>query len=139
MTYQRNIAISSGPLPQQHVLDDVLPEPVIRIQVDAGDEAGDEDDRGAADQLLLIRPVDLLELGPGLLEEADAGRARTDRVAALGTRLPRLLVPLLHRRGRRTRGRGSGAGEGRLLLRAALTALLAGRARHYRVSRCRVW
>jgi hypothetical protein len=61
-----------SPLSQQYVFDDVFPQPVVRVQVDAGDETRHEDDGGAADQLLLIRPLDLMQLGPGLAEEANA-------------------------------------------------------------------
>jgi hypothetical protein len=71
---------------QQQVLDDELPHLVVEVQVGAGDETGDDDDGGAADQLLLSRPLDLLQLRPGLLEEADAGGAGADLVAALATR-----------------------------------------------------
>src|SRR5882757_7960644 len=82
-----------------------LPDLVNQIEVDARDEAGDDDDGGAADQLLLIRPLDLLQLRPGLLEEADTGRPGPDLVATLGARLGRLPRRLLLG-GRARPGRG---------------------------------
>src|SRR4051812_28672471 len=120
------------------MLDDELPHLVVQVQVGTGDEAGDDDDGGAADQLLLSWPFDLLQLCPGLLEEADAGGAGADLVAALATRGGRLSRRLLLG-GRARPGRGP---ERRRAfgLRAALAALLTGRAGHYyRVSRCSVW
>src|SRR5256885_14096631 len=87
------------------MLDDELPHPVVQIQVGAGDEAGDDDDGGAADQLLLPRPFDLLQLRPGLLDEADARNAWPDVVAALAARLGRLPRRLLLG-GRARPGRG---------------------------------
>src|SRR3954447_11419967 len=111
------------------MLDDELPHLVVQVQVSTGDEAGDDDDGGAADQLLLSRPFDLLQLCPGLLEEADAGGAGADLVAALATRGGRLSRRLLLG-GRARPGRGP---ERRRAfgLRAALAALLTGRAGHY--------
>src|SRR3954470_3615034 len=131
------------------MLDDELPHLVVQVQVSTGDEAGDDDDGGAADQLLLSWPFDLLQLCPGLLEEADAGGAGADLVAALATRGGRLSRRLLLG-GRARPGRGAerlralvprgargarlGRGpEGRRPcgLRAALAPLLTGRAGHY--------
>ena len=52
------------------MLDESPEDLVGEEQVDADHEAGDQDDDGALDQLLLARPLDLLELGPGLPDEA---------------------------------------------------------------------
>src|SRR4029079_4086712 len=92
-----------SPLSKQDVLDEAAKELVRQEQVEARDEAGDEDDRGALDQLLLARPVDLLELAPRLGDEAPDAPARG--TAALTRRLRGL--------GRRRTGR-------RLALRRAL-------------------
>src|SRR5215469_5776139 len=115
-------------LAEEEVLDEVLPQLVVQPEVGTGDEARDDHDGGAADHLLLVRPLDLVELGPGLLEEADAGNARADVVAALALRLGRLRARLLL--GRRL---GPGGRPDRRCprgLRAAQAALLTGRARH---------
>jgi hypothetical protein len=66
MTYHWNMR-----LPQEDVLDDALPDFVVHVQVEADDHARDQDDGGAGDRLRLRRPVDLLELGIGLSDEAE--------------------------------------------------------------------
>src|SRR5436190_18022008 len=65
ITYQRNMA----PLPDQDVLDEIGPDAVVGVEVHADENAGDEDDRGAAHDFLLRRPLNLLELGDRLLDE----------------------------------------------------------------------
>src|SRR5438552_11050879 len=77
MTYQRNIG-----LPQEDVLHE-MPERLIRHpEVEADDRAGDQHDGHALDHLALVRPLDLLQLGDRLGDEAlaaasgDASRAR---------------------------------------------------------------
>src|ERR1051325_2459394 len=62
-------------LPEQDLLHDVLPELVVQIQVDPDDDAGDEHDDGALDHLVLRRPLDLLQLGPRLLDEPEEAAA----------------------------------------------------------------
>src|SRR5919201_6900570 len=84
MTYQRNIG--DPLLPQEDVLDDALPDEVVRVQVDADDEARDEDDGGALDHLRLVRPLDLLQLAPGLGDEPARPAARGPALAALALR-----------------------------------------------------
>jgi len=66
------------------VLDEPLEDLIRRVEVDAHDQAGDEDDDGALDDLRLGRPLDLLQLGPGLEGEAAAARARNAALASLG-------------------------------------------------------
>jgi hypothetical protein len=56
-------------------LDEAPEDLVGEEQVRARDQTGDEDDGGALDQLLLAGPVDLLQLGPRLADEALAARA----------------------------------------------------------------
>src|SRR5581483_6526659 len=117
MTYQRNI----WPLLDQEAVDEVLPDLVVRPEISADDEAGDEDDDCALDQLLLPRPLDLLQLGDGLPEEAERapagafGRRARARAAAVAGAVGR-------DRGRARRCAAPGRGR----LRAALAPLLAG-------------
>src|SRR5215467_8679985 len=72
-------------LPQEDVLDEATEQLVAQEQVQTRDEAGDEDDRGALDQLLLSGPVDLLQLAPRLGDEAPDASAR--RAVAVARRL----------------------------------------------------
>src|SRR3954465_6741208 len=60
ITYQRNIRSS---LSQHDVLDQVLPELIVGPEVGTDDHAGDDHDRGPAHDRLLVRPLDLLQLG----------------------------------------------------------------------------
>src|SRR5581483_379504 len=123
ITYQRNMRSS---LSQQHVLHDVFPDLVVHPQEEADDRAGDQDDRGAADDGLLVGPLDLAELGERLLDEDP----RTEAVP-LGLLAPRApLAPALGlgaaARGRPCRAAGRRAPcEGRFLLRAPGAPLLA--------------
>src|SRR5207245_1936818 len=89
-------------LSQQEVLDDALEHLVEAPEIEADDDAGDQDDCGARDHLLLVRPVDLLQLAPGLGEEAArAGARKRARLRRLGTRLgDRPAHPLPGRRAR---------------------------------------
>jgi hypothetical protein len=132
ITYQRNISDPLRSAAEQDALDEWLEHEVGDVQVRADDSAGNEDDDGAGHDLALPRPIDLLQLGPALGDEAAASTASP---AAPGLRLRRL---------------GGGANLGLtaaspladalalgLLLFAA--ALLAGAPGHsYLVSRCTV-
>src|SRR5207245_1589746 len=81
------------------------------------------------DDRLLVRPLDLLELGDGLLDETEGARARD--VPLLGARPARLGVAA--RRGpRRRTAWGRPAREGRFLLRAPRAPLLTRLSRHAR-------
>src|SRR5215470_224137 len=110
------------------MLDYALPHLVVQPQEGADDEARDDDDGRAADHGLLIRPFDLLELGVGLLEEADAGDARPNVVAALAARLGGLSLRLVLCRRTRLGRRPEWRCPRRLS--APLPALLSCRARH---------
>jgi hypothetical protein len=122
-------------------LDEAPEDLVGEEQVRARDQTGDEDDGGALDQLLLAGPVDLLQLGPRLADEALAACAGdVVAVGALGglgrrahLRLRRLR--LLLRALRRALDGCAALG----LCRTAGAALGAGLSRHYLVSRCAVW
>src|SRR4051794_8751116 len=72
-TYQRNMRLL---LTQEDVLDHVLPDLVVHVEKDADDRAGDEHDDGALDDLVLRRPLDLLQLCPRLVDEAEAAAPR---------------------------------------------------------------
>src|SRR4051794_11331947 len=67
--------------------EDVLNEPAEDLvgapEVDADDDAGDEHDDRALDQLRLRRPLDLLELAPRLADEVEAARMRVRWCARL--------------------------------------------------------
>src|SRR5436309_2903464 len=97
MTYQRNISRLS--LLTDDLLDDVLPDQIVRIEIDADHHAGDQHDNRSLNHLRLTGPVDLLELRPRLGDEAAALaalraglafrrlRARTDLRLALARAL----------------------------------------------------
>ena len=51
-------------------MDEPLEGEIGEPQIGADDDAGDQDDRRALDQLLLGRPFDLLQLGDRLSDEA---------------------------------------------------------------------
>src|ERR1044071_1606812 len=70
MTYQRNISRLS--LLTDDLLDDVLPDQIVRIQVDADHDARDQHDNRSLNHLRLTGPVDLLQLAPRLGDEATA-------------------------------------------------------------------
>ena len=72
-------------LPEQDVLDERLEREVGEPEEGADDHAGDQHDHRALDQLRLARPLDLLQLGDRLGDEAAAGRA----TAAGARRAPR--------------------------------------------------
>jgi hypothetical protein len=128
---------------EQDALDERLEHEVRKPEVGADDGAGDDHDDGAGHDLALAGPVDLLQLGPALGDEAAAstpaptaarlglrrlrGRAHLRLAAARSLRDARLLllaVGLL----------------GLLLLLPVPAALLAGASGHltYLVSRCAV-
>src|SRR5919206_496649 len=73
-------------LPQEDVLDHALPDQVVRVQVDADDEARDEHDHGALDHLRLVRPLDFLQLAPRLPDEPARPAAGSSPLAALALR-----------------------------------------------------
>ena len=98
------------------MLDEPLEREIGEPQVGANDDACDQDDRGALDQLLLARPVDLLQLRRRLPDEAsEAGAWKLPSLAGRGGRLRRPG----YTRGRLTLNRsGLGAVSLPLLLRA---------------------
>src|SRR3954462_12047043 len=77
MTYQRNIVL---PLLAEDPLDDVLPEDVVRIEVDADHDARDQHHHRSLNHLRLAGPLDLLQLRPRLAEEREASAARLRRL-----------------------------------------------------------
>src|SRR6186713_1330285 len=133
MTYQRNIC---RPLSlEENLLDERLEHEVRQPEVRANDNARDEDDDRRLDDLLLRRPLDLLELAPGLRDELRAGEA----TLRLGLRL---LVGARGRAGRRrwrpsrkcsfARSHGAALSPAGASLCSRLTS-------HQRVSRWGVW
>src|SRR5712691_6689585 len=114
---------------EQDVFDESLEDLIEAPEVDADQYAGDEDDGGARDHLLLARPLDLLQLCPGLGHEAAAARAGdAARSAVRGLR-----GRLGHRSGHLPLSRRARRAVG--CLRPAVAALLPGLSLHYRVSR----
>src|SRR5262249_59297366 len=87
-------------LREEHVLDEALDRKVGNPEVAPDDQAGDDNNHGAGDDLTLSRPLDLLELRPRL-----ADKVEEPAFAGLGTAR---LAPRLGRRCRR--GRDAGAG-----------------------------
>src|SRR5262249_2214099 len=81
MTYQRNI-LSTCPL-EEYLLDQRLEHEVRQPEIRSNDNARDEHDDSGLDDLLLRRPLDLLQLAPRLGDELGAG----ETVCALGLRL----------------------------------------------------
>src|SRR5262249_1175821 len=65
----------------------VLPHEVVDVEKGAHDDAGHEHDDGALDDLVLARPLDLLELPPGLRDEVPAALFRLPGLDADG-RMP---------------------------------------------------
>src|SRR5258705_2914872 len=105
----------------QDVLDEALEDEVGGVEEDADDHAGDQHDDHALDQLVLRRPLDLLQLGPRLGDEPrHAAAACSPRLAGrLGTtRVARRRTP--GRRGRSARKSGLAAGGDLLPAGAAL-------------------
>ena len=104
------------------MLDEALEDLVRSEQVDAGDQTGDEDDDGALDELVLARPLDLLQLCPGLGHEVAGpreepaalrlflGARRLDSRAQLGASAGRALDGGLAFGLGRTKGPALGAG-----------------------------
>jgi len=122
------VLLAVEPQVMDHVLDDLLDPEVERPQVRADDRARDDDDDRPLRDLVAARPVDLLQLAPGLADEAEpALRLATD--ARLGTDglAPALRFVATAPDGPRRRcGRCTGARGSRLeLCGAALPALLA--------------
>jgi hypothetical protein len=72
-------------LPQQEALDERLEREVGEPEVGADDSAGDEHDDRARQDLALVRPLDLPQLGRGLGDEA-ASAASSAPSAGLGLR-----------------------------------------------------
>jgi hypothetical protein len=77
----------TGSAAEQDALDEWLEHEVGDVEVRPDDAAGDEDDDGAGQDLALARPVDLLQLGPALCDEAATS---TTAAAAAGLSLRRL-------------------------------------------------
>src|SRR2546425_11060408 len=124
MTYHWNMFDLEALLAEEDVLDQALEDLVGAPQVGTDDSASDEDDDCGLDDLLLPRPLDLLQLRPRLRDESLRAAPRDCRPAT-GLGLRRL-------RGRAhlclTRARACGQlALGRLL--AASAALLPGLAR----------
>src|SRR5918995_3710249 len=115
---------------EQDGADEGLEALIGGIEVRADDDAGDDDHDRALDHLSAVRPLDLLQLGPRLLDEA----AALARLPATRLRRRRLQA------GAHLRGAAGALGDG--LRRAGclplVAALAAGLPRHYRVSRCTV-
>src|SRR3954451_7592389 len=133
--------VSVDDVPAEHglgeqPLDEVLEDDVAAPEEDAHDEACDQDDGDALDQLVLAGPLDLLELAPRLGDEP--ARATAGRAACLALR-PWLTPRLRHG----TRGRPRRAGRRATLkrsfagghVRTVRTSLGTSLARHQRVSR----
>src|SRR6476620_11332531 len=78
MTYQRNISRLS--LLTDESLDDRLPDQIVEIEIGADHDARDQHDNRSLDHLRLAGPLDLLQFGPRLGDEAAA-------LAALGAGL----------------------------------------------------
>src|SRR3954463_14941055 len=57
-TYQRNMRL----LPQEDLLDDLLPHLIVDVEEEADDDTRDDHDDGALDDLRLTGPFDLPEL-----------------------------------------------------------------------------
>src|SRR5919201_7155503 len=89
MAYQRNTARPL--LVEEDPLDERLEREVGDPEIDAHDHARDQNDRRALDQLILGRPLDLLQLGPRLGDETT--EAAPGRSAGAG-----LALGLLRRR-----------------------------------------
>src|SRR6185312_11808480 len=70
MTYQRNMAIALFLLAEQNIADERLEELIGGVEIRADDRAGDDHDDRALDHLTTAGPLDLLELAPGLPDEA---------------------------------------------------------------------
>src|SRR5580765_6751368 len=98
MTYQRNTLRAQvrlrcrmndshiRGLPQQDVADEGLEDEICEPEVRADDRAGDDHDDRSLDDLALRRPLDLLELGPGLGDETLEAAARHAPGPRLGLR-----------------------------------------------------
>src|SRR5579862_2009059 len=80
-------------LSEEDVGDHVLPDLVVEIEVEPDDQAGDQHDHRPLHDLVLARPLDLLQLRPGLADEV--------RAPALVRRGGALLRRLLRTRGKR--------------------------------------
>src|SRR3989442_2540465 len=121
---------------EQNVLDEAFPDEVGAVEIYADDDAGDEDDDDALDQLALSGPLDFLQLAPRLgdevLEPPARDRARLAGGFGLSAGARRRSA---RRRGRSNRQRGLTAGRHLLAPGAALRTCLSS---HYRVSRCGV-
>src|SRR6476469_7757014 len=121
-------------LPQEDVLDDALPDFVVDVEVEADDQARDQHDRGAGDHLRLGRPVDLLQFGVRLPDEAEEPvaslalllRRGLDARAAVARRRDALRGSAPARRRRRGPSRGLAGLAPGAPLRAGLASHLAG-------------
>src|SRR6266540_5763066 len=85
MTYQWNIERAPTALAEEDVLDEVLGGDVAEPDVGPDDDARDEHDERALDDVGLRRPLDLLQLAPALGDEPL--RARLLLAARAGLRL----------------------------------------------------
>jgi hypothetical protein len=66
---------------EEDILDETLEDKVGRVEPDADDQAGDQHDHDALDELILSRPLDLLKLAPRLTDEAAEAAARDAKLA----------------------------------------------------------
>src|SRR5512133_3671054 len=73
-------------LPQEDVSDEGLEDEVCEPEVRADDRARDDHDDRSLDDLALRRPLDLLQLGPGLGDEPLEAAARHAPRPGLGLR-----------------------------------------------------
>jgi hypothetical protein len=116
MTYQRNISIDQfSLLPEQEPLYERLEREVGQPEIGTDDRAGEDHDHRAGQDLTLVRPLDLLQLGGGLGDEAPTAASRAP---ATGLRLRGLLRRadlLLARAGTLRDALGLGGGDCLLL------------------------
>jgi hypothetical protein len=121
----------SGLKIEEDVADETAQHEVGGRQVGADDRDRDQDDHGGGEELTAPRPLDLLELRPGLAGE------RAEAAAALALRA-RLALRLLDRANLASALSGALGGGGGLEV-ASLAAARARRPSHQRVSLCAVW
>ena len=91
---------------QEDVADEAAEDEVRRVEVGAHHRDRDDDDDRRRDQLLASRPLDLLELGPGLAGERAEAAAAVALRAGLALRLSDrldLAAPLARALGARRR------------------------------------
>jgi hypothetical protein len=131
ITYQRNIVERSlRLLPEQETLDERLEREVGEPEVRADDRAGDDHDDGAGEDLALVRPIDLLQLGCGLGDEAASAASPTAPARLCPGRLLRRADLLLPRASALSDALLLRGGCGSLALASAAAALLSSVSSH---------